>query len=105
MEQTLFRNPMVVQLVDKLYAFCGRQKFIIVFTNNIILYCLVSRRLLQNVNDALPYNFKHFKKFWTTCEDRPCGLVVRVPGCKTQRGTTEWLHKLWPLERYSAPQS
>jgi hypothetical protein len=20
-------------------------------------------------------------------------------------GTTEWLHKLWPLERYSAPQS
>jgi hypothetical protein len=19
-------------------------------------------------------------------------------------GTTEWLHKLWPLERYSAPQ-
>jgi hypothetical protein len=20
-------------------------------------------------------------------------------------GTTEWLHKLWPLDRYSAPQS
>jgi hypothetical protein len=26
-------------------------------------------------------------------------------GVPQQLGTTEWLHNLWPLKRYSAPQS
>jgi hypothetical protein len=30
---------------------------------------------------------------------------VMTFGFHKMLGTTEWLHKLWPLEQYSAPQS
>jgi hypothetical protein len=30
---------------------------------------------------------------------------VRTFGFHKMLGTTEWLHNLWPLERYSTPQS
>jgi hypothetical protein len=31
--------------------------------------------------------------------------VMNTFGFHKILGTTEWLHNLWPLERYSAPQS
>jgi hypothetical protein len=31
--------------------------------------------------------------------------LSEIFGFHKMLGTTEWLHKLWPLERYSAPQS
>jgi hypothetical protein len=34
-----------------------------------------------------------------------CKLGNEPSGCIKCWETTEWLHKLWPLERYSAPQS
>jgi hypothetical protein len=34
-----------------------------------------------------------------------CGLGNEPSGSIKCWETTEWLHNLWPLERYSAPQS